>query len=71
MDIVMWMIRNTLGSCIQEVSHLNLGWGIIMTGFMWLSSVSPGQRWNSTSNEAIVASFHILSNSLKVYQSTI
>jgi len=71
MDIVTWMIYNTLDLCIQEVSHLNLGWGIIVTGFVWLSSDPPGQRWNSTSNEAIVASFHILSNSLFSYQSTI
>ena len=71
MDIVVWVIHNTLDSCIQEVSHLNLGWSIIMIGFMWLPSIPPGHHWNSTSNEAIVASFHIFSNLLLMYQFTI
>jgi hypothetical protein len=36
---------------------------------LWLTSISPGKFWDSTSNWAMVASFLILSNSLFINQS--
>jgi hypothetical protein len=58
---------------IREVPGSNLGpkTGYLYCGFSWFSSVPPGKCWDITLKQAMADSFHILSNSLSSYHSSL
>jgi hypothetical protein len=50
--------------CIREVSGSDLARGIYYTryGYVWFSSFSPGENWDSTLKHGKATSLQILSN---------